>query len=60
MRLRDKYRLALKALNEIDGIYKGHSYRNPRLIVRKVLSVLNDKSTLLKKVKGILWTKSEY
>ena len=59
MKLRDKYKLALEALEDVDCFYKGESYRNPRMIIKGALQKLKKpKTTIIKKVKGLIWTKS--
>ena len=59
MKLRDKYKLALEALKDVDSFYKGESYRNPQIIIKSALKKLTKpKTTIIKKVKGLIWTKS--
>ena len=59
MRLKDKYKLALKALEDADSFYNGESYRNPQIIIKSALRILKKpKTTILKKVKGLVCTKS--
>ena len=59
MKLKDKYKFALEALKDVDSFYKGESYRNPRMIIKSALQKLTKpKTTIIKKVKGLIWTKS--
>ncbi len=56
MKLKDKYRLALQALEDVDSFYKGESYRNPRMIIKSALQKLKKpKTTIIKKVTGLVW-----
>ena len=59
MKLKDKYKLALEALEDVDSFYKGESYRNPRMSIKSALQKLKKpKTTIIKKVKGLVWRKS--
>lgn len=59
MKLKDKYKIALEALETIDGIYTGVRYENPRLVVKMALKkLIKPKTTIFKRVKGIKWIKS--
>ena len=59
MKLKDKYKIALEALETIDGIYTGVRYENPRLVVKMALKkLIKPKTTIIKRVKGIKWIKS--
>jgi|TARA_Y100001963_G_C6712058_1_gene414783 hypothetical protein len=56
LKLKDKYRLALQALEDVDSFYKGESYRNPRMIIKSALQKLKKpKTTIIKKVTGLVW-----
>ena len=59
MKLKDKYRLALQALEDVDSFYKGESYINPRMIIKSALQKLKKpKTTIIKKVTGLVWRTS--
>ena len=57
MKLKEKYGIALDALETIDSFYKGESYKNPRLVLRTALNKLKKpKTTIIRRIKNILWT----
>ena len=59
MKLKEKYKLALEALKDVDSFYNGESYRNPRMIIKTAIRKLTKpKTTIIKKVKGLIWTRS--
>ena len=61
MKLKDKYKIALEALETLNGIYTGVRYENPHIVVKMALKTLiKPKTSILKKVKGIKWTKSSF
>ena len=57
MNIKQKYGIALEALETMDSFYKGETYKNPRLILRTALNKLKKpKPSIFTKVKNIIWT----